>query len=326
MRCPMGRERNYFPARFASIVSQILAATSGPPRLAIARIPVGQVTLISVRLPSITSMPTNSSPRSRSAGPRVAQISRSRSERSVACAAPPRTMLERRSSGAGTRLTAPAYLPSTRMMRLSPCFTAGRNRCTTQGSRKVVELVLGPTLEAEFELEQERGQFVPNVTTATKVVVSNQQGQTLLSGVFNTAGLVTQAANDIDATTFFVEQQYRDFLGREADDSGLGYWSNEIAQCNGDAACVQRSRVNTSGAFFLSIEFQETGYMLYRFNKASFGAMPRRNQFLVDMQAAAQGVVVGQDGWQRVLEDNKRRAAETWVAREEFRQRYASLS
>ena len=33
-----------------------------------ARIPVGDVTLISVRLPSITSMPTNNNPRSRKAG------------------------------------------------------------------------------------------------------------------------------------------------------------------------------------------------------------------------------------------------------------------
>ena len=191
---------------------------------------------------------------------------------------------------------------------------------------KVGELVIGPTLEAEFELEAERGQFVPNVTTATKVVVSNQQGQTLLSGVFNTAGLITQAANDIDATTFFVEQQYRDFLGREADDSGLGYWSNEIAQCNGDAGCLQRSRVNTSGAFFLSIEFQETGYMLYRFNKVSFGVMPRRNDFLIRMQAVTQGVVVGQTGWQAKLAANKAAAAEAWVARTDFQQRFGSLT
>ncbi|HEX8353563.1 MAG TPA: hypothetical protein VF611_11730, partial [Pyrinomonadaceae bacterium] len=44
---------------------------------------------------------------------------------------------------------------------------------------KVGELVIGPTLEARFELESERGQFVPAVTTATRVVVSNQQGRTL---------------------------------------------------------------------------------------------------------------------------------------------------
>jgi hypothetical protein len=191
---------------------------------------------------------------------------------------------------------------------------------------KVGELVISTTLENEFELESEHGQFVPDITAASTVVVTNAQGQTILSGVFNTAGLVTQAANDIDTTTFFVEQQYRDFLGREADDSGLGFWSSEIAKCNGDAACVEARRVNTSGAFFLSIEFQETGYMLYLFNKASFGTMPRRNDFLVRMQAAAQGLVVGQAGWQAKLASNKLAAADAWVARADFRQRFDSLS
>jgi hypothetical protein len=85
-------------------------------------------------------------------------------------------------------------------------------------------------------------------------------------------------------------------------------------------------RVNTSGAFFLSIEFQETGYMLYRFNKASFGVMPRRNSFLVDMQLVTQGLIVGVPDWQRTLEDNKRRIADDWVQRPEFQQRFGSLS
>jgi hypothetical protein len=191
---------------------------------------------------------------------------------------------------------------------------------------KVGELVIISTLENEFELETEHGQAVPNITTASNVVVSNTQGQTILSGVFSTAGIVTQQPNDIDHTTFFVEQQYRDFLGREADDSGLDFWSSEIAKCNGDAACVEARRVNTSGAFFLSIEFQETGYMLYRFNKESFGVMPRRNSFLVDMQAASQGIIVGTEGWQAKLEDNKRRAAETWVERPEFHSRFDGMN
>ena len=191
---------------------------------------------------------------------------------------------------------------------------------------KVGDLTITSTLESEFEVESEHGQFVPDVTNVSTVVVSNAQGQTIVSGVFNTVGTVTLLSNDIDATTFFVEQQYRDFLGREADDSGLGFWSSQIADCRGDAACVQRSRVNTSGAFFLSIEFENTGYMLYLFNKASFGTMPRRNGFLVDMQAAAQGVVVGRAGWELALEDNKRRVAEAWVARAEFQQRFGSMT
>ena len=137
-RAPCARIEKLDYFRFASILSQISAATSGPPRFLMARMPVGEVTLISVRKSPITSMPTNSSPRSRKAGPRRSQMSRSRSVRSVAFGAPPRTMLERRSSAAGTRLTAPANSPSTRMMRLSPSFTAGRKFCTTHGSRNMV--------------------------------------------------------------------------------------------------------------------------------------------------------------------------------------------
>src|SRR5580698_2147313 len=57
-----------------------MAATSGPPSALMARMPVGEVTLISVRKPSITSMPTNRRPRSRSEGPRRAQMSRARGQ------------------------------------------------------------------------------------------------------------------------------------------------------------------------------------------------------------------------------------------------------
>jgi hypothetical protein len=192
---------------------------------------------------------------------------------------------------------------------------------------KFGDLVIASTLENEFERETENGQFVPVITMASTVVVSNAQGQTILSGVFNSAAVGTQTQrNDIDDTVYFVEQQYRDFLGREADDSGLGFWSGEVAKCGGDAACVNGARVNTSGAFFLSIEFQETGYMLYRFNKASFGSMPRRNSFLVDIQTVAQGVVVGRAGWEQTLEDNKRAMADRWVERAEFKSRFGSMT
>jgi hypothetical protein len=191
--------------------------------------------------------------------------------------------------------------------------------------QKVGDLVLRSTLENELELETEHGQFVPQVTNISTVVVSNAQGSTVLSGVFNTAGLAV-SGNDIDNTTLFVEQHYRDFLDREPDDGGLNFWSGEIQKCGGDAACVDGMRVNTSAAFFLSIEFQETGYMLYRFNKASFGVMPRRNEFLVEMQAAAQGLVVGATGWQQKLEANKRAAADRWVASAAFQNLYGGMS
>jgi hypothetical protein len=190
---------------------------------------------------------------------------------------------------------------------------------------KVGEIVLRPTLENELELDTNKGQNVPQLTTISTVTVTNAQGATILSGVFNTAGLAING-KDIDNRQFFVEQHYRDFFDREADDSGLSFWTNEIARCGDDAACIEGARVNTSGAFFLSIEFEQTGYLLYRFNKASFGTMPRRNEFLVDMQAIAQGVVVNSFGWEDKLEANKRAAAERWVARAEFTNRFGHLS
>ena len=190
---------------------------------------------------------------------------------------------------------------------------------------KIGDLVLSSTMESELELESERGQTVPNVITGSTVAVVNSQGQTVLSGVFNTVESVS-TSNAIDDSTFFVEQQYRDFLGREADDNGLDFWRAGITACGDDSNCSEPMRVNTSGAFFLSIEFQETGFLLYRLNKASFGSMPRRNEFLVDMQSLATGVIVGATGWQQTLEDNKHRMADDWVRRPAFRERFDSLN
>jgi hypothetical protein len=190
---------------------------------------------------------------------------------------------------------------------------------------KVGDLVLTSTMETRLELESERGQTVPNVITGSTVTVVNFQGQTVLSGVFNTVENISMS-NDIDDTMFFVEQQYRDFLGREADDNGLDFWKSGITACGDDASCLQRTRVNTSGAFFLSIEFQNTGFLLYRFNKASFGSMPRRNEFMIDMQSVATGVIVGATGWQQTLEDNKRRIADDWVQRPAFRERFGAMN
>lgn len=189
----------------------------------------------------------------------------------------------------------------------------------------VGQITLSSTLENELELESEHGAIVPNITPASTVVVTDAQGKTILSGTFNTAANPI-AGNDIDDSHYFVEQHYRDFFDREADDSGLDFWEHQITSCGDDSACSERARINTSGAFFLSIEFQETGYLLYRFNKSSFGTMPRRNDFLVEMQAIAQGVVVGQTGWQQKLEDNKREAAERWSHRDDFRARFDGRS
>jgi CubicO group peptidase (beta-lactamase class C family) len=128
-------------------------------------------------------------------------------------------------------------------------------------------------------------------------------------------------ASPIDLDSFFVRQHYQDFLNREPDTPGLEFWLNNIAACGVDEACRESKRINTSAAYFLSTEFQETGYLVERFYKAAYGDGPgtstlggthqipvpiiRFDEFLPDTQALGQGVIVGQDGWRTVLENNK---------------------
>jgi hypothetical protein len=130
--------------------------------------------------------------------------------------------------------------------------------------------------------------------------------------------------NKIDDPQFFVTQHYRDFLNREPDASGLSFWVNEITSCGTNTGCIQIKRVNVSAAFFLSIEFQETGYLVYKFYKAAYNNLPgapvpvRINEFLPDTQQIGQGVVVGAPNWQTLLENNKKTFAAQFVARSRF--------
>jgi hypothetical protein len=136
--------------------------------------------------------------------------------------------------------------------------------------------------------------------------------------------------NKIDDSQFFVTQHYRDFLNREPDASGLAFWVNEITSCGINAQCIQVKRVNVSAAFFLSIEFQETGYLVYRFYKAAYGNLPgapvpvKLNEFLPDTQQIGQDVVVGAPDWQAKLEENKKAFAAAFVTRSRFTLAYAT--
>jgi hypothetical protein len=141
--------------------------------------------------------------------------------------------------------------------------------------------------------------------------------------------------NDAD---FFVNQQYVDFLSRFPDQSGFNFWINQITSCGTDPVCIAGQRDNTSGAFFLSIEFQETGYLVERMYKAAYGdstgqstfggthslSVPiiRRSEFLPDTLQMSNGVVVGVTGWEAVLENNKVAFANDFVSRARFTTAY----
>ncbi len=127
---------------------------------------------------------------------------------------------------------------------------------------------------------------------------------------------------------FFVRQHYLDFLNREPDSPGLSFWSDQITSCGTNQECLEVRRINVSAAFFLSIEFQETGYLVYRMYKAAYGNIPnepvpvRYTEFLPDSQQIALGVVVGVGDWQTTLENNKQAFALNFVSRSRFATAY----
>ncbi|HEX6183830.1 MAG TPA: DUF4394 domain-containing protein [Pyrinomonadaceae bacterium] len=131
--------------------------------------------------------------------------------------------------------------------------------------------------------------------------------------------------NPVNDSHTFVCQHYHDFLGREPDAEGLAFWINNIESCGADAQCREVKRINTSAAFFLSIEHQETGFIAYRTYAAAFG--PARvggtvpltlEEFLFDAGRVARGVVVGPSDWQSRLENNRRAYFDEFTQRPSF--------
>jgi uncharacterized protein (TIGR03118 family) len=140
------------------------------------------------------------------------------------------------------------------------------------------------------------------------------------------------ATNPIDTSSFFVRQHYLDFLNREPDAAGLAFWQNQIDACGVNPACTENKRVNVSGAFFLSIEFQRTGYLAYLTHRTAFGEnavggspVPvLYGNFMRDVQALQKGYVFGAPGADAVLEANKVAYFNEFVARPEFVSKYPS--
>jgi len=144
--------------------------------------------------------------------------------------------------------------------------------------------------------------------------------------------VIEPPTNAIDEPNTFVRMHYHDFLNREADQSGLAFWMGQMTNCGNSDLTV--CRINVSGAFFLSIEFQQTGYLVERMYKTGYGdatgtsqiggahqifvPVVRANEFLADTQRVSRGVVVGQTGWETVLENNKQAYALEFVQTARF--------
>jgi len=171
-----------------------------------------------------------------------------------------------------------------------------------------------------------------NVATATKkITVPHSQNGT---PAVDDGPQFTVMSQCPFQTNLLVRSHYLDFLNREPDTSGFNFWTDEINICSPKPSCQGDKNVNVSAAFFLSTEFQDTGYLAERFHKVAYGdatgnstfggahqlSVPsiRQVEFLKDAKRIGQGLVVGRAGWQQVLENNKQAYAFEFVQTSRF--------
>ena len=165
---------------------------------------------------------------------------------------------------------------------------------------------------------------------SVNLALSNPTGATVGSQGTATMSILDDASvptnsQPIDDAGTFVCQHYHDFLNRQSDSGGQAFWTDQIVSCGNNAACIDDRRTNVSAAFFLSIEFQNTGYFAFRFYRASFPnsaqrprGVPRYIELHRDEQKLQNNVVVGQPNWEAFLEQNKQGFALGWVDRADF--------
>jgi hypothetical protein len=164
----------------------------------------------------------------------------------------------------------------------------------------------------------------------------------------------------IDDADFFASQHYIDFLRRFPDAPGLTFWTGNVtaqtAECNDAAkrqpgesipACAERKRANTSAAFFLSPEFQNTGSFVVRVYWGTLGKKPNTpsadcpslpsglsgqcsplySEYITDMRQVANGIVVNDQLDPNVINANKQAFVNQFVTRAAFTTKYpASMS
>jgi hypothetical protein len=154
-----------------------------------------------------------------------------------------------------------------------------------------------------------------NLTLSNSVSASLGATTTATATVTDTE--TADGSNPVIDPSFFIRQQYIDFLGREPDPVGLQGWLSILNNCRaGDTTC---DRISVSPNFFRSPEFQDRGYFIFRFYVGALGRNPTYAEFMPDL-ARVSGFLDAQH-----LESNKAAFVQEFMTRGEYVSRYGSL-
>lgn len=123
--------------------------------------------------------------------------------------------------------------------------------------------------------------------------------------------------NPLDTPEYFVRQQYVDVLGREPDELGFNYWSDQILACGEDLDCSRNRRIGVAAAFFIEQEFRQSGAFIYNLYQGALGRRPQYSEYAADRAHVVGGAT---------LEAQRQEFAAAFVGRPEFAGRYENMN
>ncbi len=180
-------------------------------------------------------------------------------------------------------------------------------------ANETLKTIIVPVVNDDYDENSET--FRLTLSNPNGVAIAGENALTLTLEDDDT-GLPTRP-NPLETGDFFVRQQYYDFLNRIPDAGGFAYWTDQIAQCGTDANCLRSRRVSVSAAFFIELEFQESGAFVYRLYKAAYGEAASYRPTYIKFTPDRARVVGGTD-----LAASKLSLANDFVQRPEFLARY----
>lgn len=240
-------------------------------------------------------------------GPNAATIQFSASDYSVAEDGRVATITVTRSgSTTGAATVDYGTSPGTATNRSDYIFSFGKLRFAAGETSKTFKVII--INDVYIEPDETITLFLSNPTGASL----GSPASATLTIRDNDSATPTLATNPIDNATFFVQQQYYDFLSREPDQPGLDFWVGRINECR-DPACIERRRYEVSAAFFIEQEYQQTAFFVYRLYRAAFSRVPTYQEFIRDRSRVIDGPDIAQ---------NKLDLVNDFVARDAFKQIY----